>query len=608
MSLEQLKTRSEVSEMDKWNVEALYPSLEKWEEELDHVVVNKNFPHWPEIYSYKGRLNEGPQVLKEVLDLLFSLGRKLEKLQTYAHLRHDEDITNDAYKAAYQKISSFSFDFEQECSWFSPEVLSLSESLISSYLESDTLAPYRFHLEKIVYMRPHTLSAEKEELLAMAGKPLQASPKAFSALNNADIKFSPVQDTCGKENPLSHGLYQLYLRSHDRVLRENAFKVMHGHYKDLENTLCELLSGEIQSHYFEAKARRFPSCVESAIYSKKIPVEVYRSLIQAVRQGLPALHDYVKLRKKILQLDEIHLYDMYVPLVPQADIRMDYSEAEDLVIRSVAPLGTEYQELLRKGFKEQKWVDRFENKNKRSGAYSSGCYDSYPYILMNYRGILRDVFTLAHEAGHSMHSLLSRLNQSYQDSHYPIFVAEVASTFNEELLMHLLLEETEQSDQRLFLINEKIEDIRATLFRQTMFAEFELKIHECVEQGVPLTPVLLKEMYLQLNQDYFGPEATIDTEIAIEWARIPHFYYNFYVYQYATGISAALSLAKKVLAKDETARDAYLSFLKAGGSLYPIDLLKLAGVDMTTPQPVSAAISKFHSLVQEMGSLHAEKT
>lgn len=595
-----VKERKEVLAEDKWNVETLYPNIEAWESAFNKIKEQPAAPYWPSLAKYRNRLQEGPKVVKEALEKVLSISRELDKLHTYAHLRHDEETTIDKHKSSYQRISALFSDFQHESAWMEPEFLALPAEKIESYLKSPELAPFRFHIEKLVRMRPHTLSIQAEEILAMASKPMQTSPKAFSAMNNADIKFNKIKDSQGQERELSHGLFQTYLRSPDRTLRENAFKGMHEQFYNFQNTLCELLYGEIQTHQFSAKARNYSSSLEAALFPKKIPQEVYRSLITAVRKGLGSLHRYIKIRKKMLGLSELHLYDMYVPLVSQVEIKMKYPEAEQLVIDSVAPLGSEYQNLLRKGMQSDRWVDRYENKNKRSGAYSSGCYDSSPYILMNYRGILRDVFTLAHEAGHSMHSLLSHKTQPYQYSHYPIFVAEVASTFNEELLMHHLLKKTSKKEERLFLINEKIEDIRATLFRQTMFAEFELKIHELVEADTPLTPDLLKKIYLELNRDYFGPDAVVDSEIAIEWARIPHFYYNFYVYQYATGISAALSLAEKVLAGDVKARDAYLSFLKGGGSLFPIDLLKMAGIDMTSSKPVEAALRRFDSLVDEL--------
>ncbi len=601
-----MKARNEISVDDQWNVTPLFPSFEAWEKEFKSICPNPAaVPHWPQLQKFKSTLKDGPEILREALELYFNLSNELERLYTYAHLRHDEEITLDGPKSAFLRISSLIHDFQQETAWIEPEILELDDKHIADYLKSPTLADYRFHIEKIVRMRPHTLSGDKEELLAMAQKPMQTPPKAFSALNNADIKFGKVKDQEGKEHDLSHGLYQLYLRSPDRVLRENAFRGMHNKYADLENTMAELLYGEVQSHIFNARTHNFASSLEAALFPKNIPISVYKSLIEAVRAGLPSLHRYVGIRKKVLHLSEVHLYDMYVPLVPKVEIQFSYQDSEDLIIESVAPLGKEYQKTLEKGLKDQLWVDRFENKNKRSGAYSSGCYGSFPYILMNYKGILRDTFTLAHEAGHSMHSYLSNANQKYHYSRYPIFVAEVASTFNEELLMHLLLKKRDKKEEKLFLVNEKIEDIRGTLFRQTMFAEFELKIHELVEQEIPLTPKLLKELYLQLNADYFGPEATIDPEIAIEWARIPHFYYNFYVFQYATGISAALSLVEKILQGDEKARDEYLMFLKGGSSLFPIDLLKLAGVDMSKPAPVQATLKKFDSLLNQLEALTA---
>lgn len=593
-----MKLRSEILPDDQWNVEALFPTFEAWETALSAVGDS-----WPELAAFRGRLKEGASLMKEVFDLSCTIGREIERLYTYAHLRHDEEITDDRHKKGYQQIMGLAFAFQEQSAWIEPELLALPAELIDTYLQAPELIDYRFHIEKIVRMRPHTLSADKEELLAMAGKPLQAPPKAFSALNNADLKLGKIKDGEGNEVELTHGLYQMYLRSPDRTLRENAFKGMHGAFGGFENTFAELLQGQVESHVFNARARNYPSACEAALFGKKIPVSVYRSLIDTVRQGLDSLHRYTGMRKKIMGVDELHLYDMYVPLMQDVDIKMDYKQAEEVVIESVAPLGTDYQNALRKGMLEERWVDRFENKNKRSGAYSSGCYDSFPYILMNFRGILRDTFTLAHEAGHSMHSYLSKATQPYHYSHYPIFVAEVASTFNEELLSQLLLKQFTKKEEKLFLINEKMEDIRATLFRQTMFAEFELKIHELVEGGTPLTPALLKEVYYQLNVDYFGPDVVIDQEIEIEWARIPHFYYNFYVYQYATGISAALSLVEKVLSGDTQALDNYLSFLKGGCSLFPIDLLKLAGVDMTTSEPVEAALRKFDSLVDQFEPL-----
>ncbi len=592
--------RSQVALQDQWDVAALYPDIAAWQKEFAALVPSHS-PRWPELASFKGRLDESPETLKAALDRLFDISRKLSKLYTYAHLRHDEDITQDENKTAYNKILAVLHDLNQETSWFEPELLALSDETLFKFLKATALAPYKFHIEKSVRIKKHMLSHEGEELLAMAGKALQAPHKAFSAINDADFKFDSVLDSAGQARELTHGSYGMYMRDSDRTLRANTFNTLHGNYQSYENTLSELLNGQVQSHVFNAKARRYHSSLTAALFPKNIDTAVYHALIKAVNDNIKILHGYIELREKVMGIGQLHLYDMSVPLIPAADIRMPYKEAEDIIIASVAPLGADYQNLLRKGFKEQRWVDRYENKNKRSGAYSSGCYDSCPYILMNYKDLLRDVFTLAHEAGHSMHSLMSHTHQPYQYSDYPIFLAEVASTFNEELLMRLMLERAKDKQERIYLINQKIDDIRGTLFRQTMFAEFELWIHEMAEQNIPLTPKLLNDQYTLLNRRYFGEGVAIDDAAASEWARIPHFYYNFYVFQYATGISAALALAERVCHGGTSEREDYLSFLKGGCSHYPIEMLKIAGVDMRAPEPVAAAIAKFGALVDQLG-------
>lgn len=603
-----MKTRNEVPVSDRWNVEALYPNQKEWEEAFKAFVPHpQQTPLWPSLQAYQGTLARGPSQVKEAIDLSMSIDRELTKLYTYAHLRHDEDIADPSFKKSYEQILNLAHAFAQESAWFQPELMALPDELLNEYLKSPTLSDYHFYLEKMIRMKKHTLSPDNEKLMALAGQALQSPHKAFSAINDADFKFGSVLNSQEEVKPLSHASYGIYVREQDRLLRERAFKQYHQKYESYENTLSELISGQMQNHFFNARARNFSSCLEAALFPKNIDTSVYHALIQAVHERLDVLHRYMKLRKEILNLQELHLYDVYVPLTSAVDIRMSYQEAEEIVIESVAPLGTEYQELLRKGFKDQRWVDRYENKNKRSGAYSSGCFDSMPYILMNYKTLLRDVFTLAHEAGHSMHSLYSRKNQPYQYSDYPIFLAEVASTFNEDLLTRLLVSRCKDPNEKIFLLNQKIEDIRGTLFRQTMFAEFELMLHQHVEQGTPLTPQLLKEEYRKLNGLYFGPATVIDKEIEIEWARIPHFYYNFYVFQYATGISAALALADKVVNGNQKDRDAYLSFLKGGSSKYPIEMLKMAGIDMTSPAPVKAAIDTFDRLLTELEQLLAIK-
>jgi oligoendopeptidase F len=598
--VQKTRERGEIPIEDQWNLTPLYSSVEEWEKDFEKWGRPKETPHFPEIKKYIGQLDQGVEVLKKILDLTFEIERNLSKLFTYAHLKYDEDLAHDVHKKMYNRIASLYFDFKQEIAWFEPQLLQLPDPLIQQYLNAPVLAQYRVYLERVVRLKPHILTTEQEELLALAGKPLQAAVKAFSALNNVDLKFPSVENSKGEKLELTYGKYLVYIRSPDRKLREETFKKLHRSFLEYENTICELIQGHVQAHVFEKEARRYPSCLEAALAPNEIDVQVYKSLIQKVREHLPSLHRYMKLRKQVLGYDEMHLYDLYVPLVSDVDMSFDFKAAQDSVIESVSVLGKQYQTDLEKGLKTDKWVDRYENLRKRSGAYSSGCYDSMPYILMNFHGTLHDLMTLSHELGHSMHTLLSTRHQPYQYSGYSIFLAEVASTFNEELMLRHLLSQNISQDEKRFLINQKIEDIRLTFFRQTMFAEFELKIHEFAEKNIPLTPTLLKEEYRKLNQDYFGPDVVIDEEIDIEWARIPHFYNNFYVYQYATGISAALALFERVMEKGEGARDQYLQFLSSGSSSSPLEILRRAGVDMRTSEPVEATIRHFDRLVHEL--------
>jgi oligoendopeptidase F len=601
-----IKTRSEVPLSDRWNVESLYTSPKAWLKDFKELGDIDGKVVFPKLAKYKGKLAKDAKTLKAALEYLFEISRQLSKLYTYAHLRHDEDIAEDSNKKMHMQISNILHAFNHEVSWFEPELLAIPAQTIKKLIAAPALKEYRFYLDKIIRLKKHTLTAEKEELIALSGNALSSASKAFSAISDADFQFGSVLDSKGEAHVITQGSYGMHIRSQDRTLRKNAFECMLGKYNAYENTMCELLNGNVQAHLFNAKARKFDSCLEASLFPKNIDTEVYHSLISAVNDNVDVLHKYMRLRQKVLNIGPLHLYDIYVPLTKNVDIQMSYKDAEKAVIESVAPLGDEYQSILEKGLLKSRWVDRYENKNKRSGAYSSGCYDSEPYILMNYKGLLRDVFTLAHEAGHSMHSYLSHKNQPYHYSDYPIFLAEVASTFNEDLLMRYLLENAKTKEEKIFLINQQIEDIRATLFRQTMFAEFELFIHEMAEKNIPITPKLLKEQNSRLNAIYFGP-VVIDPLIEIEWARIPHFYYNFYVYQYATGISAALALSERVNDGGKKEREAYLNFLKSGSSAYPIEILKKAGVDMRSPEPVTAAINKFKSLVEELDKLLTPK-
>lgn len=591
-------SRNEVPVQDRWNVEALYPDPDAWKMDLAGVQGKEKASKWSELAEYKGRLHD-PQAAANFFESYIRLQRQLDKLHVYAHLRMDEDLGNDTFKGNYGLIASLLHEFSLATSWIEPELLSLNEEQFKRLIGDSALVPYRFHLEKIGRMRPHTLSPEQEELMALSGKALDASGKAFGALNDADLTFQPAVDSKGKEHPLSNGTYLSYLSSSDRTLRRTAFENLHRGYEAHANTLTELIQGQVQSHLFVARARKFKSCLESSLFPNQIDPSVYENLIAAVRERLPLMHKYVAMRKKLLNLTDVHIYDLYVPIVEEAEVNMSYEEARQAVIASVAPLGAPYQNALKNGLIEDRWVDAFENARKRSGGYSSGCYDSMPYILMNYHGKLKDALTLAHEAGHSMHRFLSDRDQPYLYSHHALFVAEVASTFNEQLLLKHLKSKAKSKKEQAYLINYQIEGIRGTIFRQTMFAEFELQIHKWAEEGVPLTPSRLKQLYAQLNRDYYGPDLVLDPELEIEWARIPHFYYNFYVYQYATGLSASLALFQEAM-KDDGAKARYLQFLSSGGSKFPIDILKDAGVDMRKPDAIRAAMDVFGGLLDEL--------
>jgi oligoendopeptidase F len=603
---EKVQERGQLDKQGCWDVESLYSSWDAWEGEMKQVG-EAQVPHWPHIGAYRNKWQQSPTLLKELIELCLSCERRLSKLHTYAHLRHDEDVASEIPKRAYARITALLHDFRQETAWIEPALLEFPQEKMQAFLRDSSLKDYVIYLEKILRLKAHTLPTAEEELLAKAGMALDAAHRAFGALNNADLQFGYIVDSQGKQRELTHGKYSVYMRDRDRVLRENAFKTLHRAFLGFENTICELLNGQIQAHVFEMRARKYDSSLHAALFPNQIDLKVYESLIKTVRAHLPSLHKYVALRKNVLGLEEMHAYDLHVPLVKEVDMMMSYDEAVEAIIESLSIMGEEYQKVLRAGLTDARWVDRYENVRKRSGAYSSGCYDSMPYILMNYHSTFNDVMTLTHEAGHSMHSFLSRTHQPYQYSQYSIFVAEVASTFHEELLLRHFLKTAQKEEEKIFLINQKIDAIRTTMLRQTLFAEFELMLHRLCEEGAPLTPALLKEEYRKLNEEYYGSEMVQDAEVDIEWARIPHFYYNFYVYQYATGISAAHALVEKVLKGGEAARDKYLAFLSAGSSRYPLDVLQLAGVDMRTAEAVTSTMLHFGELVDTLEAIVKKK-
>ncbi len=590
------KLRSETKKEDSWNLESFFSTKKEWEKELDSLLGNAK-EGWENLNSFKGKLTHGdPKALKKLLDNYFSFSRSIEKVYVFAHLRNDEDVSDDLNKSSFEKSLALFHMFSNGSSWIEPEVLKMDESELKKLIAHPELKEYKFYLQTLCDRKEHVLEEKHEEILSLAQRALDTPRGAFSALSNADMTFPPVKDSEGKEHPLTLGTYGLMMKSYDRQLRENTFKQIHGTFSKFENTFSTLLAGQVQKHILTQKVRGYKSCLEAALKPHQIPVEVYKNLISSTRKGLKDLHKYVSLRKKILGVDKLHFWDLSVPLVKDIDMKFSYKEACKITVDSVSLLGKEYQEILKKGITEDRWVDIYENKGKRSGAYSSGCYDSMPYILLNFHGMLNDLMTLAHEAGHSMNTLLSNRTQAYHEASYPIFVAEVASTFNEQLTSEYLMENAKTKEEKLFLLNNEIDSIRGTFFRQAMFAEFELRIHELAEQDQPLTKDVLKKIYLDLNRDYFGPDLELDDELSVEFMRVPHFYYNFYVYQYATGISAASALVDNV---KKNGNKAYLEFLSSGGSSYPIKTLQNAGVDMMKPEAVNSLISRFSGLVKK---------
>lgn len=597
-ALRELPTRDKVPESEKWNLEAIYENVEAWEK--DFAKVKELIP---EVVAFKGKLGESSETLYRALRKQDELTMTLNKLYAYAHMKADEDTANATFQALYDRVRGLGALVGSKLSFIVPEILAIDEEKLKGFIEeNDDLKLYRHALEEITRQRPHVLDEEKEALLAEASEVLNAPANTFGMLNNADMEFPKIKDENGDEVVVSHGRYLTLIKSGDRNVREAAFKAMFGTYERYKNTFASTLGSAIKRDNFYARIRNYPSARHAALDANNIPVEVYDNLVKTVNEHLPLLHRYVQLRRRVLGLDDLHMYDLYVPLVKDVDMRVSYEEAKEIVLKGLAPLGEEYLNIVREGF-DNRWIDVRETKNKRSGAYSSGTYGTMPYILLNWSDDINDVFTLAHELGHSLHSYYTRANQPYPYADYSIFVAEVASTCNEALLNEYLLRETNDKRRKLYLLNNQLEGFRGTVFRQTMFAEFEQIAHEKAAEGVALTAETLSSIYYDLNKKYFGDGMTIDPEIAIEWARIPHFYNNFYVYQYATGYSAAAALSQQILNEGAPAVERYKSFLSAGSSDYPIEVLKRAGVDMTSPEPIRQAFKVFENVLNEMEAL-----
>ncbi|MFZ4098735.1 MAG: oligoendopeptidase F [Chlamydiia bacterium] len=581
-----------------WDLTALCPSAGDWEMEMKRLDEQR-LASWSRVNLFRGRLTDVTTICA-ALGEYFSIQRVLGKLCTYAMLRHDEDLSHTLHGGMRERSHIMEMSLRESTSWLEPELVALEEGLWQELLKASEAAPYRQWLRQLHHTKAHVLPPGEERLMAMAGMALAAPKKAFTALNNVDLQFGEVLDGEGQKRQLTHGLYQVYMKSQDRVLRENAFTGLFEQYGQHLHTITELLNGEMQSQLFQARGHRYRTCLEAALMPLDIPESVYTDLLEVVHEYSHVLHRYVELRRRILGLTELHSYDLHVPLVQEVQLDIPYEQACQWVIESVAPLGEEYQAAVRHGLMEGRWVDVHEAKGKRSGAYSSGCYDSPPYVLMNYRGTLTDVFTLAHEIGHSMHSFLSNRNNSYAEAPYTLFAAEVASTLNEQLLFDLLLKTLTSPQQQVYLLNQKLEEIRSTLLRQTLFAEFELWLHQQVEEGIPLSVESLNEKYRALIHVYYGDALFLDPAIAWEWSRIPHFYYGYYVYQYATGLSCALSFHQQIVKEGRPAIERYLRFLKSGGSKFPVEILEQSGVDIRHGGAVRAALEEFEGLVEQL--------
>lgn len=596
-------TREEVPVELTWDLTSIFPSDEAWEEEFKAVEQLI-----PTAENYKGKAKEGAESLYEALQASNEISERFGKIYVYSHLKHDEDTTKSKYQGMESRSRSLGAKLSAAWSFLTPEILSLSEETIQQYLdEYEPLRLYTQMFKELNLQRPHVLTADKEEILAQMSEATSASSTTFSALNNADLEFPIIQNDEGEDVQLTHGNYITFLESENREVRKNAFKAMYDTYGKFINTFAATLAGNVKSHNVYAKIRNYNSARHRALSNNHIPEKVYDQLIETIHQYLPALHRYVQLRKQVLEVDELHMYDLFTPLVKKVKVDMPYEKAKDIMVKSFAPLGEEYQSIVEKGL-NSRWVDVMENKGKRSGAYSSGTYGTNPYVLMNWQNNIDNLFTLAHEFGHSMHSYYTRENQPYPYASYSIFVAEVASTCNEELLFDHLLKTTDDEQMKIYLLNHWLDSFRSTVYRQTMFAEFEHMVHEMDRNGEAITAEGLTDIYYDLNKQYFGEEMTVDEEIGLEWARIPHFYYNYYVYQYATGQSAATALSRQILEEGQPAVDRYINnFLKAGCSDFPIEVLRAAGVDMESPEPIALACQAFEERVKQLEELLLKK-
>ena len=601
MTDRKLNTREEADARYKWAIEDLYKNDEDWKR--DYELLKSRIP---ELTKFRGRLGESAEVLLSMQKLSDELNQLLEKVYVYANQRLHENTDNSTYQNLASQAQGLLVELSESLSFVEPELMELPDGIIETFLdENEELSVYRQYFENIIRQKKHVLPTEQEQLLAAMGEVAESPKDIFSMFNNADIRFPEITGEDGHPVQVTHGRYMSLMQSRNRQVRKDAFEAMYGVYGDWRNTLAAMYRANVKQEAFLAKAHKYTSDLEAALDGSHIPVKVYEQLIEAVHESMPLMYRYMKLRKKLLGVEELHMYDLYVPVIEQDHSEIPFEQAKKTVLEGLAPMGEEYLHLLREGF-DHGWIDVYENQGKRTGAYSWGAYGTHPYVLLNYQGTLHDVFTLAHEMGHALHSWYSDEHQPYIYAGYRIFVAEVASTCNEALLIHYLMEQSKKAGDRkktMYLMNYFLEQFRTTLFRQTMFAEFEKITHGLQEQGETLTADRLCEIYYDLNKLYFGEEICVDQEIAMEWARIPHFYTPFYVYQYATGFSAAIALSKQILEQGAPAVERYKKFLKGGSSMYPLELLKMAGVDMEQKAPVQDALAVFAQYLDEMERL-----
>lgn len=598
MEVKQLPKREELPENLTWDLTKIFSSDQEFDEkylELSEKLKKSE--------KYKGTLDQGASQFLDAIEFVLSVYRQTEIIYVYAHLKNDQDTGNTEYQALYARASSLFSKVSEAVSWFEPEILQLSDERIWQYFkEEPKLEVYRHYIQQIVDNRAHVLSADQESLLAGAGEIFEASSDTFAILNNADLVFPTIEGENGEKVQLSHGVYGQLLESTDRSVREAAFKGLYSVYEQFRNTFASTLSTHIKGHNFKAKVRNYSSAREASLSNNHIPESVYDTLVAVVNKHLPLLHRYMELRKRLLEVEKLHMYDLYTPVLGEAPITFTYEEAKEKALEALKPMGEEYMTIVEKAFSER-WIDVVENKGKRSGAYSSGSYDTNPYILLNWHDTLDQLFTLVHEMGHSVHSYFTRSNQPYVYGDYSIFLAEIASTTNENILTEYLLETEKDPRVRAYVLNHYLDGFKGTVFRQTQFAEFEHFMHTEDEKGVPLTSEYLSDSYGKLNAKYYGPAVEEDPEIKFEWSRIPHFYYNYYVFQYSTGFSAASALAKRILSQEPDALENYLAYLKAGNSDYPVEVMKKAGVDMTQAAYIEDAMSMFEQRLNELEEL-----